>query len=438
MNRNYLPVLIVENDLDLAAAIAETLEMAGIASQVQPDGMQALQWLNKNQASVVLTDVQMPNLDGIGLLKNLRSRIPDLPVILLTAYSTISSAITASQLGAKDYLAKPFAAAELIEKILKFYRKEQERILVPIAESAVSKSALIIAKKIATHDVHVLLLGESGSGKKVFAKFIHANSNRAHGQFVTINCATIPENMLEAMLFGYEKGAFTGALTANAGKFEQAQGGTLLLDEISEMTLSLQAKLLRVLQEKEVRRLGAKKTIPLDVRVLATSNCDLQKEVMQGKFREDLYYRLNVFPIQLQPLRHRIEDIIPLAEFFIAHHSKQLKIGQRILSESAAKKLQAYSWPGNSRELEKVIVRALVLTTDEIILSEEIMFEENNMFFLNTSKPGNLQNQLQFEEWNMIQHILAQGMSKVATAKQLVISPRTLGYKLAKMREQGL
>lgn len=238
-----------------------------------------------------------------------------------------------------------------------------------------SQALIALADKVAKTDANVMILGPSGSGKEVMARHIHRNSNRAEGPFVAINCAAIPENMLEATLFGYEKGAFTGAVQACPGKFEQAQGGTILLDEISEMDLSLQAKLLRVLQEREVERLGSRKSIKLDVRVLATSNRDLRQYVEEGNFREDLYYRLNVFPIAWLPLCERPGDIVPLAQHLLQRHC--CKLGQAVpqLTETAAEKLLQYRWPGNVRELDNVMQRALILCQQQIIDAGDILLE---------------------------------------------------------------
>ena len=284
--------------------------------------------------------------------------------------------------------------------------------------------------------------GESGSGKEVLARYIHARSPRHDGPFVAINCAAIPENMLEAVLFGYEKGAFTGATQAHAGKFEQANGGTLLLDEISEMDVALQAKLLRVIQEKEVERLGGRQLEKLDVRVLATTNRDLRQCVSDGLFRADLYYRLNVFPLLVPPLRDRVDDIIPLAELFLARESAQ-KIE---LCECARASLLAHSWPGNVRELDNLIQRSLILLGGKELRSADLAFEDEGS---NPAEPlapaaangadGGLQEDLEQREFQLILDALeASHGRRNSAAKALDISPRTLRYKLARMRENGI
>jgi two-component system response regulator FlrC len=296
-----------------------------------------------------------------------------------------------------------------------------------------------------------MITGESGSGKEVIARFVHEQSTRADGPFVAINCAAIPENMLEAVLFGYEKGAFTGAYQARAGKFEQANGGTLLLDEISEMDLGLQAKLLRVLQEREVERLGGKTTIPLNVRVLATSNRVMREEVSAGRFREDLFYRLNVFPLHLLPLRERPADILPIAQRLLERHTPA---GQPVpdLCPSAEHALLAHNWPGNVRELDNVLQRAVILMSGECIEASDLHFEPEAMAAempvmprINSADAGqptaekdSLEGDLRQREHQLILDAIEAAGSRKAAAERLGISPRTLRYKLARMREAGI
>lgn len=300
-----------------------------------------------------------------------------------------------------------------------------------------------LARRVAQSDCTVLIGGESGVGKEVLARYIHRCSARSAGPFIAINCAAIPENMLEAMLFGYERGAFTGAQAAHAGKFEQAQGGTLLLDEISEMPLALQAKLLRVLQEREVERLGARGTLPLNVRVLATTNRQLRADVGAGRFREDLYYRLNVFPLTVAPLRERREDILPIAMRLL---SARCAPGARIpaLSADAAHMLLTYRWPGNVRELDNVMQRALILCAGAVIEPDHIQFERELMPAANVQPSvGNesvaLADSVQIAERDAILEALRIGNgSRRIAAETLGISPRTLRYKLARLRESGV
>lgn len=321
----------------------------------------------------------------------------------------------------------------------------------PVAVAESSRRLIQLARRVAASSCTVLISGESGTGKEVLAQFIHRQSPRARKPFVAVNCAAIPENMLEAILFGYERGAFTGAHATHAGKFEQAQHGTLLLDEISEMALSLQAKLLRALQESEVERLGAKGTLRLDVRVIATTNRVLRTAVAEGRFREDLYYRLNVFPIGLAPLRHRPDDILPIATQILA---RRVAAGTPIppLSASAAQRLQAHRWPGNARELDNVLQRALILCDGRLIDAEHIQLEALNEA---PSNPGSLparayrasdaqvdaslaQSLRHLERDLLVEALHAPHASREALASRLGISPRTLRHKLARLRETGV
>jgi len=313
----------------------------------------------------------------------------------------------------------------------------------PVAYATSSQRLAELARRVAATDCTVLLVGESGSGKEVFARFIHRCSPRARGPFVGVNCAALPESMLEAILFGYERGAFTGAQSAHAGKFEQAQGGTLLLDEVTEMPLSLQAKLLRVLQEREVERLGSRTPLSLDVRVLATTNRRLREEVAAGRFREDLYYRLNVFPLAVPPLRARRDDVLPLAMQLLGIRSRP---GERIpaLSADAAHLLLTYSWPGNVRELDNLLQRALILVSGPVIGPEHIQFEIAGDAGLESGRieppaaPSSLAASLGQTERDLILEALRCGNgSRREVAERLGISPRTLRYKLARLREAG-
>jgi two-component system, response regulator FlrC len=310
----------------------------------------------------------------------------------------------------------------------------------PVAVDASSRLIVDLARRVAATDCTVLIVGESGTGKEVLARLIHRASPRAKRNFVAVNCAAIPENMLEAMLFGYERGSFTGAHASHAGKFEQAQGGTLLLDEITEMPLSLQAKLLRVLQEREVERIGGTDPVQLDVRVLATTNRNLRAEVAAGRFREDLYYRLNVFPLALSPLRDRRDDILPLATHLLAHRASP---GKRIpaLSADVAHLLLTYAWPGNVRELDNLLQRALVLNEGSVIEASHILFEKqpSQADLTGSRESPILQQTRDRAERDVILEALrtAQG-SRREVAEKLGISPRTLRYKLARIRSTGV
>ncbi len=367
-------VMIVEDDVDLREAVEDTLQLANYDVLCADSGESALLLLEDHQdVQCVVSDVNMGGMDGHQLLREIKTRYPHLPVILNTAYGSIDRSVDAMREGAVDYLVKPFAPQVLIDTVARYTSEfTTPGDDAPIAEDPSSLQVLQLAQRVAESNSTALIIGESGTGKEVLARYIHAKSPRAKKPFIAINCAAIPENMLEAMLFGHEKGAFTGAYNSAPGKFEQADGGTLLLDEISEMDMGLQAKLLRVLQEKEVERLGGRKTIKLDVRVVATSNRDMRQHVTEGKFREDLYFRLSVLPLQWAPLRDRPADILPLAENLLSRHAvKQYRKGVR-LDRGAKIVLQQYPWPGNVRELDNVMQRALILQPGATIYAQDL------------------------------------------------------------------
>lgn len=433
-------VLVVEDDLALREALADTLETAGHSVITAADGSEALALLERSSVGVMVSDMQMAPMDGHQLLHKVRASRPDLPFIMITAYGTIEKAVTAMRDGATDYLVKPFEADMLVEVVERFRVPDFDAGgLVAVDPRSIELAEL--ARRVADSDATVLLSGESGTGKEVYARYIHDHSARARGPFVAINCAAIPDNMLEAVLFGHEKGAFTGAVNAHAGKFEQAQGGTLLLDEVSEMPLGLQAKLLRVLQEREVERVGGKTTIALNVRVLATTNRALADEVAEGNFREDLFYRLNVFPLSLLPLRQRPGDIAPLAQRLLQRHCAGVR---RVpgLSDAAITKLCGHSWPGNVRELDNCMQRTLILLRNEVVDSDDLLFEHAapapaTATAVRTSD-ADLQEQLRDNEHRLIIDALHTTSSRKAAAEKLGISPRTLRYKLARLRDAGI
>lgn len=437
-------VLVVEDDSALREALSASLQVSGYETLTADSAEAALGYLNQEKLpDMLVTDIQMGGMSGIDLLKNVRQKNCKLPVILMTAYGDVSDAVEAMRLGACDYLQKPFEAGTLTDLIESYLPKLNDQTV--IIEDPASKKLFEYAQRIAQTDSNVLLSGPSGAGKEVMARYIHQNSNRAELPFVAINCAAIPENMLEATLFGYEKGAFTGAHQSSAGKFEQAQKGTLLLDEISEMDLALQAKLLRVIQEKEVERLGGKKTIQLDVRIVATTNRNLKEAVEQNQFREDLYYRLNVFPIRCLALHERPHDIVPLAESLLAKNDFVASRGGLSLSADAKAKLVAYRWPGNVRELDNLVQRVALLASSKTVTAEDIEFETNenntaleNLGSTQVKNDGQLGSDLQHHEFQLIVEALQKYRGKKKDVAQgLGISPRTLRYKLAKMRELG-
>lgn len=434
-------VLVVEDDETLREAMCDTIVYGGYEVISACNGLEALQTLEAQSVDLVISDVQMDVMDGHTLLREGKALYPELPFVLVTAHGSISKAVEAMREGATDYLLKPFEAEVLLEMVS---RLEPASVDVPsgmVAHDRSMQNVCELARRVSATAATVLISGESGTGKEVLARYIHQNSDRSAGAFVAINCAAIPEPMLESMLFGYEKGAYTGAYQSRAGKFEQASGGTLLLDEISEMDLALQAKLLRVLQEKEVERLGGNTLIPLDVRVLATTNRNLRQEVDAGRFREDLYYRLNVFPVQIPALRDRPGDILPLAKLMLLRHAPDRAM---TFSSEAELRLLSHPWKGNVRELENCMHRSAILARTTQIASSDIYFEDtltpDTRCAVDEPEPEKkLDGGLRDREKQLIVDALknVSGCRKDA-AKVLGISPRTLRYKLARLKEQGV
>ncbi|WP_394200736.1 sigma-54-dependent transcriptional regulator [Shewanella waksmanii] len=439
-------ILLVEDDCALREALVDTLLLAQYECDDVGSAEEAIIYLKNNSYDLVVSDVQMDGIGGIGLLQYIGQHHSQLPLLLMTAYATIDNAVNAIKQGAVDYLAKPFAPEVLLNQVSRYIQPAVTEDSPVVADDK-SLNLLNLATKVAASDASVMIMGPSGSGKEVLARFIHSNSPRKHAPFVAINCAAIPENMLEATLFGYEKGAFTGAVQACPGKFEQAQGGTLLLDEISEMDLGLQAKLLRVLQEREVERLGGRKTIKLDVRVLATSNRDLKAAATNGEFREDLFYRINVFPLTWPALNQRPADILPLARHLLQRHGQRSGLNHMPeIDEAATRRLLTHRWPGNVRELDNVIQRALILHSGDTIGAGDIILDTQDCeleqhFDVSPSalEAEGLGDELKAKEHVIILETLNQcNGSRKAVAEKLGISARTLRYKMAKMRDLGI
>lgn len=451
-------ILLVEDDRALREALADTLALGGYDYLEAADGEAALTLLQRESVAMVVSDVNMPGMDGHALLRTLRERFPQLPVLLMTAYGTVQNAVVAMRDGAVDYLVKPFEPQALLDLVAQHaLGRLRAGTDGPVAVDPASQQLLYLAQRVAASDSTVLISGESGTGKEVLARYVHQHSPRADQPFIAINCAAIPENMLEATLFGHEKGAFTGAVAAQPGKFEQANGGTLLLDEISEMPLALQAKLLRVLQEREVERVGGRRLIELDIRILATTNRDMQAEVAAGRFREDLYYRLGVFPLQWTPLRERPGDILPIAERLLARHAGKMNQGPVRLAEDACQALRQHNWPGNVRELDNAIQRALILQQGGVIRAADLCLgpmpglglTANSISMAAPVQPavnmpppvstGALGQDVKQREFQLIIDVLrAERGRRKEAAERLGISPRTLRYKLAQMRDAGV
>lgn len=471
-------ILVVDDDNELREAIVDTLQLTGYACAEAASGEAAMTELARRHIDMVISDIQMGGMDGHTLLKSINDKYPGLPVLLMTAYANIDGAVRAMREGAVDYLAKPFAPEVLLNQVSRYVPVTRIVKSEPVYADPATEELLKMALKVAATDATVMITGPSGSGKEVLSRYVHDHSPRKSGPFVAINCAAIPDTMLESTLFGYEKGAFTGAVQACPGKFEQAQGGTILLDEITEMDLSLQAKLLRVLQEREVERLGSRKTIALDVRVIATSNRDLKQAVAEKIFREDLYYRLNVFPLKWKPLKERPLDIVPLARFFLRRHAADLSLPIPELTLEAQCHLISYTWPGNVRELDNVMQRALILAGKGAVGPEHLILDEGEAFVAaaphpegtapalkveqsapessdllsedglpespedrlrNQKIPQNLGGELKQQEFQIILDALIEYRgNRQMVAEKLGISPRTLRYKIAKMRDEGM
>ena len=450
-----LPILVVEDDANLREAVCDTLELAGCSPLAASGGEEALRLLEEQSVSLVVSDVRMDPMDGITLLKEIRNRHVYLPVVLMTAYADVDRAVEAMRAGACDFLLKPFEPKALLEHVQRYRLPESMDDDRVVAYDPASRNLFALAARVAQTDTTVLLTGESGVGKEVVARYIHNHSARRAGPFVAINCAAIPDSLLEATLFGYEKGAFTGAMQAQAGKFEQAQNGTLLLDEVTEMPLGLQAKLLRVLQEREVERVGGKKPIPLDIRLIATSNRDMAEAVTKGVLREDVYYRLNVFPLLIPALRQRPDDIVRLAVHFLAEHGGRNRRSGLRLSPSAEDALRRYHWPGNVRELENVMQRAVIFASDDTVGVDALYLmppsgtvstmperkQENVAIPVFESLPTEVMrtnNMRDLEREHILATLASVGGSRKLAGEKLGMSERTLRHKLKQYRDAGL
>ena len=476
------PVILVEDDEDLREAIAVTLRLNHIDFVTHQRAESVLPLLQPGLKTVLITDYRLPGMNGLDLLKLALKEIPDLPVIVMTAFADAKLAVEALKAGARDFLIKPFVPDQLIEIITR-YRPPSAAIEAmvtsqksvsatkSITESNKPASAIIAVdpammntlarcERVAKTDTSVLITGGSGVGKEIIAHHIHLTSKRASGPYVALNCAAIPDTLLESILFGHEKGSFTGATKSQSGKFEQADGGTLFLDEIGEMPASLQAKLLRVLQDKMVERLGSAEPIKADVRIIAATNRNLEEQVKVGRFREDLYFRLAVFPIHIPELHKRAGDILPLADFFLKRYRLNIGRDDLIFGQSALDVLPQYNWPGNVRELENIIQRAVLLCDGSEIGAEhlEISAQSNpnesvsshtlrenpengtNIASNSISQQGQVSsaNDMNSVEREHILKVLAQvGGNRSKAVQILGISERALRYKLKSYKEAG-
>ena len=441
-NNLHKKILVVDDESEMRVALETTLKREGY----QPVCVEDL----------IVSDVKMPKMDGVELLRAVKQHSPKTIVIMMTAYGDIDNAVETMKVGAFDYLLKPFSAEILISSVNRAFMNEPDNHLrstaitkptvkiVPEREIITCNPEMLkllkFAENIAYSKSTVLIIGETGTGKELFAKLIHQCSPRANKSFIPINCAALPEGLLETEMFGHEKGAFTGADYRKEGKFELAHKGTLLLDEVTEMSLPLQAKLLRVLQEHEIDKVGGRESIPVDVRVIATSNRDIKKRIRENLFREDLYYRLNVIPLKISPLRERKEDIPLLAEHFLQKHRRENNKPVMSIDESTVSLLKKYNWPGNIRELANIMERAAILCTEETLLPAHLFFEDDaEMDGDGSSKPlSNFRGTIhQMEKELILQTLEEQNGNKTRAAESLGISIRTLRNKLTEYQSNG-
>ena len=371
-------LLLVEDDHDLRDALESTLRRAKWDVTAVDSAEAGLAALQLRSVDLVVSDIRLPGMDGLALLQRLREHSSHTPVVLMTAHADAMLAIAALKAGARDLLLKPFGAEQLVDVVRRHAPQVRSEAAASglLANDPLMRTLVARAERAARVDASVLLTGESGVGKEVMARHIHLASSRARAPFIAINCAAIPDSLLEATLFGHEKGSFTGASRQQAGKFEQAQGGTLFLDEIGELPTETQVKLLRVLQERSLERLGGQSSIAVDIRIIAATNRDLARDVASGRFREDLYYRLAVFPVLLPPLRDRPGDIVPLAHNFVQRYGRSFGMADAQLSPAAEAALLRHRWPGNVRELENTIQRGLLLTDSGLIEARHLELPE--------------------------------------------------------------
>ncbi len=441
-------VLIIDRTGAVAKPLEAALALNGFTVDIISSGHEALQRVRFEDYRIVISDTDLPGMDTAQLLHRIAEEAPHLPVIITAQTGSVKGAVDAMKAGAADYLLKPYSPDMLVLSITNALTRQNEipghaeapkqprnaRKIVTRDHAVVE--LLKIAENVAKSRATVLILGESGTGKELLAAYIHQNSLSRENPFVALNCAALPEHLAESELFGHEKGSFTGAVSRKIGKFELARGGTILLDEISEMALPLQAKLLRVLQEKEIDRVGGSQPVRIDTRVIAISNVDLKKAVEEGKFRKDLFYRVNVIPFTLPPLRKRRDDILLLAEHFIRQYCRENQREAKVLSENACRKMQDYAWPGNIRELENTIERAVIISSGKMIPSKLISLESDGPATASTLqlRPG-----MSVKE--MEQELISQTLKKVNdnrmhAAEMLGISIRTLRNKLKEYRDK--
>ena len=445
-------ILVVDDEPEMRTALTHALSRSGYSVETASNGYEGLSKFKKKDFNIVITDMKMPEMTGMEVLEGIKRISPQIPVLMITAFGTINKAVEAMKEGASDYILKPFSSETLeaaVRKAFKIADGQSHGKLLDVhswrssgAKKIITQDPELIkisnlAKNVAPSNATVLILGESGTGKELLASLIHQNSNRSERPYIAVNCAALPESLAESELFGHEKGSFTSAESRKIGKFESGNYGTILLDEISEMTMPLQAKLLRVLQEREIDRIGGNKPIPIDVRIIAISNIDLKNAVKEGTFRQDLFYRLNVIPLTLPALRKRKGDIPLLANHFMKKFSADNGKEMKRISEQTVSLLQKYDWKGNVRELENTIERAVLLGSGEVLLPKHLFLEKSEGSGLH---PIPLKAGLSLKE--MEKQLIFKTLKEVndnrtRAAKLLGISIRTLRNKLREYKENA-
>lgn len=445
------PILVVDDEHDMRMALAHALSTSGYPVETAADGSEAIRRFEHEQFRMVITDMRMPEMSGMEVLRRVKRISPHVPVILITAYGTINSAVDAMKEGAADFILKPFSSEMLEEAVKKvgggLNGTHEERKLEPQRLEGCEDRRIVtcdpemirmlaVAKNVAPSRATVLIQGESGTGKELLAAYIHEHGSRKEHPYIAVNCAALPETLAESELFGHERGSFTGAVRKKLGKFELANHGTLVLDEVSEMPLHLQAKLLRVLQEKEIDPVGGHRPVPLSIRIIAVTNRELRNVVKDGKFREDLYYRLNVIPLVIPPLRDRKNDIPLLAEHFLEKYSTRYGKEMKSIAEETISLLRKCDWRGNVRELENAIERAVLLANEKVLLPKHLFFEEM-LSTSNESVSVKVGVSLRDMEREVIFKTLKEvGDNRTHAARLLGISIRTLRNKLREYRQE--
>ena len=442
-------ILVADDDAAIRTVVNQALSRAGYTVRATGTASTLWRWASGGEGDIIITDVVMPDENAFDMIPRIRKSRPEMPIIVMSAQNTFMTAIKASELGAYEYLPKPFDLNELISTVGRALavprsrnasaRDEDSEGMPLVGRSPAMQEIYRVLARLMQTDLTVMISGESGTGKELVAKALHDYGKRAKGPFVAINMAAIPRELIEAELFGHEKGAFTGADTRKDGKFELAHKGTLLLDEVTEMGMPLQAKLLRVLQEHEIDKVGGRQPIPVDVRIVATTNRDPRQLIAENKFREDLYYRLNVIPLKLPPLRERLEDIPLLADHFIKKHGQENHRPVKSISSETLALLKKYRWGGNVRELENVIERAVLLCPGDTVQPAHLFLEDTAAGNAGKTEVPALSGTIYDMERELIFQTLGEvGGNKTKAAEQLGISIRTLRNKLTEYKEKGL